>query len=177
MKRILVMTVVAMIMASCGDVIRLKQMFGGDKDEQLESINKKLDKLEDELEEERAAHQAELEKIAREKAIEDERGEEPEYAGPVSSSDANQGVNPYEWLSQRKYSEMEILDMAETPQDLRIWRNAMFARHGYIFKSADLQEFFDQFSWYEPRFNNVTLTSIETHNVNTIKRIEDRINR
>ena len=71
MKRILVMIVVAMIMASCGDVIRLKQMFGGDKDEQLESINEKLAKLEDELEEERAAHQAELEKIAREKAIED----------------------------------------------------------------------------------------------------------
>lgn len=33
---------------------------------------------------------------------------------------------------------------------LRLLRNYYFARHGYVFQSADLREFFDQFSWYLP---------------------------
>ena len=33
---------------------------------------------------------------------------------------------------------------------LRIMRNEILARHGYVFKSKDLQDYFKQFSWYHP---------------------------
>ncbi len=34
-------------------------------------------------------------------------------------------------------------------QTLRYIRNLIFAKHGYIFKSADLQSFYENFSWYK----------------------------
>jgi hypothetical protein len=33
--------------------------------------------------------------------------------------------------------------------DLRLLRNTIYAMHGYIFKSRDLQEHFNKFSWYD----------------------------
>lgn len=55
--------------------------------------------------------------------------------------------------------------------ELRIARNEIFARHGYIFKSKDLAEYFGQFEWYRPISSNVSseLSKIETNNVNFLK--------
>jgi len=39
--------------------------------------------------------------------------------------------------------------------DLRILRNTIYAMHGYIFKSRDLQEHFQKFSWYSGTKSNV----------------------
>ncbi|MDR2809426.1 MAG: YARHG domain-containing protein, partial [Tannerellaceae bacterium] len=54
---------------------------------------------------------------------------------------------------------------------LRILRNEIYARHGYIFQSKDLQEYFSQQSWYQPRSRDVThlLTATEKKNVEFIK--------
>ncbi len=38
---------------------------------------------------------------------------------------------------------------------LRQYRNHIFARYGLRFKSADLREYFSQFPWYQPRYDNV----------------------
>ncbi len=38
-------------------------------------------------------------------------------------------------------------------EELRWIRNYLFAKHGYIFKSKDLQTFFEQCNWYIPNFN------------------------
>lgn len=61
--------------------------------------------------------------------------------------------------------------------DLRILRNSIFARHGYKFKSADLRKYFSQYSWYEPRYDDVysMLNSIEKKNVEFFKSMEDRM--
>lgn len=40
-------------------------------------------------------------------------------------------------------------------EELRVYRNLQFARHGYKFKSNDLSEIFGAFSWYEPVHSNV----------------------
>ncbi len=58
--------------------------------------------------------------------------------------------------------------------NLRILRNAIFARHGYKFKSADLQEYFAGFDWYRSRFADVTaqLSSVEKKNIELIKALE-----
>jgi hypothetical protein len=39
--------------------------------------------------------------------------------------------------------------------DLRILRNTIYARHGYIFRSRDLQEHFQKFEWYKGTKENV----------------------
>lgn len=62
--------------------------------------------------------------------------------------------------------------LGRSSDELRIIRNTPFARHGYRFNSEDLQSHFGQFSWYEPRTKDVTLTSVENENVLLIRSIE-----
>ncbi len=59
-------------------------------------------------------------------------------------------------------------------RDLKIMRNEIFARHGYIFKTADMINHFSNESWYKPMYNDVTskLSYIEKTNVNFIKSYE-----
>lgn len=61
--------------------------------------------------------------------------------------------------------------------ELRIARNEIFARHGYIFKSEDLQEHFAQFDWYKAEFANVDskMTALEKKNIAVLKRREDEL--
>lgn len=61
-----------------------------------------------------------------------------------------------------------------TSWDLKVMRNEIFARHGYIFKTEEMTAYFSQKSWYTPRYDDVTdlLTSIEKKNVEFIKRYE-----
>lgn len=54
---------------------------------------------------------------------------------------------------------------------VRIMRNEIYARHGYVFNSADLKEYFSKLPWYKPLNNNalVKLNAIETLNVDILK--------
>ena len=59
--------------------------------------------------------------------------------------------------------------------ELRIIRNTIYARKGYIFKSDDLRNYFEKKSWYSGYIydeNQVPLTSREKKFVNTIKKYE-----
>ena len=62
----------------------------------------------------------------------------------------------------------------KSAEELRLMRNYIFARRGYIFESEDLKEYFEQFSWYVPLYYDVTprLSDIEKYNVNFIKEWE-----
>ena len=40
-------------------------------------------------------------------------------------------------------------------EELRITRNEIFAKHGYIFKSEDLANHFSTKDWYEPKYDDV----------------------
>ncbi len=57
---------------------------------------------------------------------------------------------------------------------LRLMRNAILARHGYVFQSKDLKEYFSSQSWYHPAANNadIQLSFIEQLNVDLIKAAE-----
>jgi len=61
------------------------------------------------------------------------------------------------------------------PSELRLMRNEIFARYGYIFKSKELQDYFMETEWYKPFFSNVDsfLKPIEKHNINFIKQSEN----
>jgi len=57
--------------------------------------------------------------------------------------------------------------------ELRIARNEIFARYGYIFNSQTLQNYFDQQEWYWPNPSyDGNLNDVETHNVDLIKSLE-----
>lgn len=78
----------------------------------------------------------------------------------------------YEYLRER---EMTYYDVeGKSAEELRLMRNYIFARRGYIFESEDLKEYFERFSWYVPLYYDVTprLSDIEKYNVNFIKEWE-----
>ena len=56
--------------------------------------------------------------------------------------------------------------------DLKIARNEIYARHGYIFSTADMRAYFGKLSWYRPMTSQVELTPTEAANVATIRRAE-----
>ncbi|MCQ2974094.1 MAG: YARHG domain-containing protein [Bacteroidales bacterium] len=62
---------------------------------------------------------------------------------------------------------------------LRIMRNEIYARHGWIFNSADLKSYFSAQPWYHPGTDNnkIKLSQIEEINVNIIKNFEKQENR
>jgi hypothetical protein len=51
----------------------------------------------------------------------------------------------------------------KTPAELRLLRNEIFARHGRIFKTPDLREFFSKQSWYkpDPKYSEAALSKEE----------------
>lgn len=62
-------------------------------------------------------------------------------------------------------------------EDLRIMRNEIFAKHGYIFNSQDLKDYFSNFDWYEPKFKDVNslLTETDKINIATIQKRENQL--
>lgn len=54
--------------------------------------------------------------------------------------------------------------------ELRIMRNEIFAKHGYIFQSQDLTEYFSNMDWYKPELKDVNhlLTKIDKTNIDFI---------
>lgn len=78
----------------------------------------------------------------------------------------------YEYLREREMTYDDVKD--KSAEELRLMRNYIFARRGYIFESEDLKEYFERFSWYVPLYYDVTprLSDIEKYNVNFIKEFE-----
>lgn len=59
-------------------------------------------------------------------------------------------------------------------EELKLMRNEIFARHGFIFKTDKMQKHFAAKQWYEPKHNDVNsmLTDIEQQNIKTIQQLE-----
>ena len=99
--------------------------------------------------------------------------EKPEKTNANSNSGFfASGAGLYPEGSQRYLSEGDVAYLSK--RDLKIMRNEIFARHGYIFKTNDMMQYFNSQSWYKPLYNDVTnsLSEMEVDNVNFIKRYE-----
>ena len=102
------------------------------------------------------------------------------YAGPISSSIA---VNRYFQAKQILAGNIDKLNeplndyglALLTVTELRLLRNTVYARYGYIFKNDELAEYFKNFSWYTPTYSNVDdkLTDIDKQNLDLIKLYEN----
>ena len=53
--------------------------------------------------------------------------------------------------SDSRYLDISEVEALSTDQ-LKLARNELYARHGRMFRSAELQAYFDSKSWYEPRY-------------------------
>jgi hypothetical protein len=75
---------------------------------------------------------------------------------------------------KRVLSEEDIANLSKG--QLRLARNEIYARHGYVFKSADLQKYFSSKSWYnaDPSYDG-SLNEVEKENVKLLKAREDRL--
>ena len=67
-------------------------------------------------------------------------------------------------------ADIKDLDKAQ----LRLMRNAVYARHGRTFKSVDLQSLWECYTWYEknPSYNDDLLTDIDKYNIELIQKYE-----
>jgi YARHG domain len=85
---------------------------------------------------------------------------------------ANYEAKIREKLSTEPLQEGTLGDMFA--EDLRVLRNEIYARHGRIFKDAELQKYFESQPWYKPNpdFKDDQLNEIEAANLAKIKEAE-----
>ena len=85
-------------------------------------------------------------------------------------SDSSQ--SRFSFLSERVCN-LQVLGEFDTPT-LRIMRNDIMARHGYVFQSKDLRDHFAKQPWYKPGTDNnaIRLSTIEQLNVELIQSLE-----
>ncbi|MHC5597690.1 MAG: protein kinase domain-containing protein [Nostoc sp.] len=86
-------------------------------------------------------------------------------------------VNNYFWLSQRLVTDADL--DGKNGFELDIMRNSIFAVHGRRFDTAELQNYFDNQSWYRPRYSPDTfplklLSKLDQQNVEYINKYQDR---
>lgn len=73
------------------------------------------------------------------------------------------------------YPNIEVYTYKDSKEDLRLLRNLVFAKHGYKFKSEDLQKIFNQFEWYKenPNFSENDFSPAEKELIEIILRYEN----
>ncbi|MBR4719327.1 MAG: YARHG domain-containing protein [Lachnospiraceae bacterium] len=103
------------------------------------------------------------------------------------SSDRETGSNGKDSSSKKGYvladSDTKVLDKSSlknlSDEDLRLAINEIYARHGRKFKSSELQDYFNDKSWYTPRYEpdefdkkqNDLLNEVELKNLKTLTQI------
>ena len=99
----------------------------------------------------------------------------------VKQSTPQQNISPttqsiisgsYPQASERFLSNGDVVNLNK--YQLKIMRNEIFARHGYIFKTPEMKSYFSQQTWYHGQYDNVNsmLSNIEKRNVELIKKYE-----
>ncbi|KAA1241029.1 YARHG domain-containing protein [Aquimarina sp. RZ0] len=84
-----------------------------------------------------------------------------------TTEQTKQIATSFEFLSE------EVLK-TKTKEELRLIRNEVFARKGYVFKSDDLNQYFKTKSWYTPDATvKVTLSDEEQSYIDRVKNIEN----
>ena len=73
-----------------------------------------------------------------------------------------------------KLTEEDLKELDKS--QLRIMRNAVYARHGRTFKSVDLQSLWECYTWYKknPNYSDSLLTDIDKYNIELIQKYESK---
>lgn len=96
----------------------------------------------------------------------------------LTSDNEDKCYNQQQTLQKANWEDVVNSTLLNTPylwdisrEQLRLMRNEILARHGYVFQSKDLRDYFSKKWWYKPAANNnaVKLNIIEQTNVELIK--------
>lgn len=79
----------------------------------------------------------------------------------------------YDWLSQRyaTFSDIRYLDSGQ----VRVLKNSIYARHGYIFRDANLRSYFNGLYWYNGYRKSIPskeFNKYEQYNIQFLKQYE-----
>ena len=159
MKRLFISLLIGFSVSSCGN-----------DDAKIEALEEKLNQQEQAMQ---AEKQADLEKELAEKNAELERLKDQGVSNASSQQTFHaRGFGDYPEASERKltYDDVSRLNKFE----LKIMRNEIFARYGYIFKTQDMKNHFSTQRWYQPLYADVNnrLTRLEKENAEYIKNFE-----
>ena len=100
------------------------------------------------------------------------------YHDNGASEDESDQLLSAQMLEKLSTVELSYEDLKGFSKDeLRLLRNAIFAKHGYIFKNDDLKNYFGQFTWYAPKYSDINdqLTPVEKKNVDALRILEVEI--
>lgn len=77
-------------------------------------------------------------------------------------------------VSTYHFSENDLRSLSA--KDLTYLRNSIYARHGYVFKSQELNNYFKQFEWYhpDPNVTEAALNSVEKANAEFIRNYQNQ---
>jgi len=136
----------------------------GSKKEQADTLHDVLKRKELELKEK--------ELQLKERELEQKDIHNPDNRGAQKNYDYSNIPGIYPQASKYKMTASELYGMSR--YDLRIMRNEIYARHGYIFKTNDMRDYFINQNWYQPSYDDVTrfLTPVEKYNIELIKDLE-----
>ncbi|MEO8666198.1 MAG: YARHG domain-containing protein [Ignavibacteria bacterium] len=140
----------------------------------LSSCNKK-DSDESTTKKDLELKEKELELKERELALK-EKELENKSSSPVAGEIKGSGtIGDYPEVSLTKLTTADLEN--KTDWELRLMRNEVYARHGYIFKLPELRDYFLIQSWYVPQSEDVNdlLTPLEKENIEQIKRYESYV--
>ena len=87
---------------------------------------------------------------------------------------AYNGLKFSKLASKLTAEDLKDLDKAQ----LRLMRNAVYARHGRTFKSVDLQSLWECYTWYKknPNYSDALLTDVDKYNIEFIQKYEAKLN-
>ena len=142
-----------------------------DQEEKIKDLETKLEQQKEQINLDKEKRlRDELER--KEKEIEELKNNNLNQSNSFGANFYARGKGKFPEGSERRLSEFDLSRLGS--RDLKIMRNEIFARHGYIFKTADMINYFSGESWYRPLYHDVThmLSSIEKANVNLIKSFE-----
>ena len=102
------------------------------------------------------------------------------YIDPLDNKNYNPNKTEKYIISNGEYLLLDDINIYNllylTKEELRLLRNTIYAKYGYIFQSKDLSEHFNKFKWYKPQYDNVdgSLTEYDKHIIEMIRKIENK---
>lgn len=84
-------------------------------------------------------------------------------------------------VDSRYYTEEELQWIVESPEDVRLCINELYARHGYIFNSEEWNDYFSSQDWYHgttpaDEFDDSVFNEYERANLELLKEMENESN-
>lgn len=95
----------------------------------------------------------------------------------AAAIEAENGMDASEYIlpdsDTRCLTEEDVTGLSE--EEIRIALNEIYARHGRIFQSEDLNVYFASRSWYEPKYSAEEFSAVESSIMNDCEKKEHRI--